>query len=88
MSVTTFLKLRLERVGQLALLVEAGNAGDEQEVADLGGKGERRGFDAGWRWEMLDGHGTFQCNYSISLRCSPHERKRHAGSLLSMSDEN
>lgn len=48
-------ELRLEAVGQRAVGIEAGDAGDEEEIADAGGEGERRGFDAGgWR-EVLDG---------------------------------
>jgi hypothetical protein len=50
-------ELRLEAVRQRAVGVEAGNARDEQEVADTGGKGERWGFDAGGGREVLDGHG-------------------------------
>ena len=50
-------ELGLEAVGQRALVVEAGDAGDEQQVADAGGEGERRGFDAGGWGEVLDwGH--------------------------------
>jgi len=50
-------ELRLEAIGKAAVLVKAGDAGDEQEIADAGGKGERRGFDAGRGREVLDGHG-------------------------------
>nr|WP_258169163.1 hypothetical protein [Salmonella enterica] len=37
-------ELRLEAVGQRAARIEAGNAGDEQEIADAGGKGRFRLF--------------------------------------------
>ncbi len=48
-------ELRLEAVGQRAVLVEAGNAGDEQQVAGAGGERQRRGFDARRRREVLYG---------------------------------
>src|SRR6202035_5651655 len=51
-------ELRLEAVGQAAFVVEAGDAGDEEEITDAGGEGERRGFDAGGWGEVLDGHGN------------------------------
>ena len=44
-------ELGLEAVGEGAVGVEAG---DEEEVADAGGEGERRGFDVGRGREMLD----------------------------------
>jgi hypothetical protein len=53
-------ELRLEAVGQAAAIVQARDAGDEQEIAGAGGKGERRGFDAGGWGEVLDGHGAPQ----------------------------
>jgi hypothetical protein len=50
-------ELGLKAVGQRAVGVEAGDAGDEQQVADAGGEGERRGFDPGGWVEVLDwGH--------------------------------
>jgi hypothetical protein len=54
-------ELGLEAVGQRTVGVETGDAGDEQEIANAGGEGERRGFDAGWWGEVLDERhgGTF-----------------------------
>ena len=40
-------ELRGEIIGQLAGVVEAWNAGDEQQIADAGSVGERWGFDVG-----------------------------------------
>jgi hypothetical protein len=50
-------ELRLEAVRQRTVGVEAGNAGDEQQVADAGREGERRRLDMGRGREMLDRHG-------------------------------
>ena len=50
-------ELRGEIVGQLAGVVEAGNAGDEQKIADARGVGERRGFDVRGRRDVGEGQG-------------------------------
>jgi hypothetical protein len=39
-------ELCLETIRQRAVRIESGNAGDEQEIADARGEGERRRFDA------------------------------------------
>ena len=63
-------ELGLEAVGKVAAGVEAGNAGDEEQVADACGEGERRGFDAGGWEEVLDGgHGA----HSSEVGCSQHQ---------------
>ncbi len=46
--------MRLEAIRQLAVVIEAGNAGDEQQVADASGEGEGQGFDGGWWREVVD----------------------------------
>lgn len=51
-------ELRGEIIRQFAGVVEAGNAGDEQQIADTGGVRERRGFYVGRRREVGDGHGV------------------------------
>lgn len=49
-------ELRLEAIRQRTLRVEAGNAGDNDEIADPGAERQRRGFDVGWGGDVVDGH--------------------------------
>jgi hypothetical protein len=65
-------ELRLEVIGQSAILVEAGNAGDVQQVAGTRGKRQRRRLDAGRRREVLDGHGDTVTFVLLSARHLPY----------------
>ena len=68
-------ELRGEIIRQFAGVVQARNAGDEQQIADPRGVGKRRGFDVR-RWREVGDHGGFLIG---TATCGLHEAKRDAG---------
>jgi hypothetical protein len=64
----------LEAVGEGGFR-QSRDVGDEQQVADAGGEGERRGFDAGrWRKMLNGGDGAGSTFFPSCGRENTHKR--------------